>query len=90
MVRVGIWTGREAAALRHARRLSVRSFAQRLGVSARMVSTWESRGRSIQPRPFMQSVLDTALWQSDADTQARFVLLLAASAQREFHDVGQA
>lgn len=90
MARVGIWTGREAAALRHAMRLSIRSFAQRLSVSDRMVSVWESRGRSIRPRPFMQGVLDTALQRSDAETHVRFVLLRSASAQEEYRDVVRA
>jgi DNA-binding transcriptional regulator YiaG len=35
---VRIWTGREAAALRTAMRLSVRAFAEHLGVAVRTVS----------------------------------------------------
>jgi len=82
-VQVARWTGRETTALRHAMRLSIRAFAQLIGVSDRTVSVWERRGRSIRPRPFMQGVLDTALQRSDHATQARFVLLLSAPATEE-------
>lgn len=67
------WTGQEAAALRCAMRLSLREFAARLGVSDRMVSRWEAAGRHIQPRPFTQALLDTALRRADDETVERFV-----------------
>ena len=37
------WTGREAALLRKALRLSVRDFAAHLGVGTRTVNKWEAR-----------------------------------------------
>jgi transcriptional regulator with XRE-family HTH domain len=66
------WTGREAAALRKALRLSVRAYAEHLGVAPRTVSKWESGGSGIEPRPETQAILDTALGRADADTQTRF------------------
>jgi tetratricopeptide (TPR) repeat protein len=70
------WTGREARALRRALRLSVRDFAQHLGIGPRTVTKWEALGPDTTPRPYMQGVLDTALAQSDADAKLRFELLL--------------
>jgi tetratricopeptide (TPR) repeat protein len=69
------WTGREARVLRRALRLSVRAFAERLGVGVRTVSKWESLGTRTTPRPFMQSILDTALSVAD-EARQRFELLL--------------
>jgi transcriptional regulator with XRE-family HTH domain len=73
------WTGHEAALLRRALRLSVRAFAARLGVAQRTVSKWEALGRSTEPRPDTQAILDTALAQADTATQTRFELLLQSS-----------
>ncbi|MFJ5984786.1 helix-turn-helix domain-containing protein [Lentzea sp. NPDC092896] len=70
------WTGREARALRRALRLSVRAFAERLGVGVRTVTKWESLGARTTPRPFMQSILDTALATADVEAKQRFELLL--------------
>jgi len=66
------WTGREARALRLALRLSVRDFANRLGIGARTVSNWEAGQTSIRPRPEMQAVLDTALSRASDDERSRF------------------
>ena len=79
MTPVRLWTGREARALRMALRLSVRAFAEELGVSARTVSDWEARGEAIQPRPDTQAILDTALARADAAQQMRFHMLVAES-----------
>lgn len=79
MVMVSVWTGQEVAALRCAMRLSIRGFAERLGVSDRMVSRWEAAGRGIRPRPFTQSLLDTAVRLADDETRERFVVLLTLS-----------
>lgn len=76
MATVRQWTGREAGALRHAMRLSVRAFAAHLGVGARTVSKWEALGDTTQPRPDTQAILDTALSQANTATQARFELLV--------------
>jgi tetratricopeptide (TPR) repeat protein len=73
---VGHWTGREAKALRRALRLSVRAFADDLGVAVRTVTKWESFGAETTPRPHMQAVLDTTLARADADAKLRFELLL--------------
>ncbi|MGH3941218.1 MAG: helix-turn-helix domain-containing protein [Pseudonocardiaceae bacterium] len=35
------WSGAEARALREAKRMSIREFAEHLGVSERMISKWE-------------------------------------------------
>lgn len=70
------WTGKEARALRQAIRMSVRAWADHLGVSTRAVSKWERLGAEIVPRPHMQAILDTALAQVDADTEQRFQALL--------------
>ena len=48
---VRLWTGREARALRAALRLSVRAFAEHLGVAARTVSKWEQLGQATHPAP---------------------------------------
>jgi transcriptional regulator with XRE-family HTH domain len=79
MPTVRVWTGREARALRSALRLSVRAFADRLGVAPRTVSKWEQLGVGTQPRPDTQAILDTALARASAEAQLRFELLLAES-----------
>lgn len=71
------WTGREANALRCAARMSVRSFADHLGISARAVSRWAKFGADTVPRPYMQAILDTALARVDEPTQRRFDGFLA-------------
>lgn len=76
MASVARWTGREAKALRHALRLSVRAFAEDLGIAVRTVTKWEALGAETTPRPFMQAVLDTTLAEADADAKLRFELLL--------------
>lgn len=73
------WSGREANALRCAARMSVRSFAEYLGVSARAVARWAKLGADTVPRPYMQTILDTALARADGATQRRFDALLSQS-----------
>ncbi|MBZ3906767.1 helix-turn-helix domain-containing protein [Streptomyces griseiscabiei] len=72
MVSVKQWTGREASALRAALRMSMRAFAEHLGVALRTVAKWESLGAETHPRPDTQAILDTALARADAAEQARF------------------
>jgi DNA-binding transcriptional regulator YiaG len=60
------WTGLEARALRVALRLSVRAFAEHLGVGVRTVSKWEKLLAATEPRPDTQAILDTALARADA------------------------
>ncbi|MGQ0718296.1 MAG: helix-turn-helix domain-containing protein [Pseudonocardiales bacterium] len=66
------WTGRETKLLREALRLSVRDFADRLGVGVRTVNKWEARQLDITPLPYMQEVLDTALARASDEVKARF------------------
>lgn len=70
------WSGHEAQALRQALRLSVRAFAEHLGVAARTVSKWESLGAATRPRPDTQAILDTALARAEPTAQQRFVRLV--------------
>lgn len=77
MASVGQWTGREAGALRHALRMSVRAFAEHLGVAVRTVTKWEALQTSTSPRPDTQAILDTALSRADTDAKLRFELLLS-------------
>ena len=72
---VGRWTGHESRALREALRMSIRAFAEHLGVSKATVSGWENRN----PMPLRlatQEVLDQALALADAEAKTRFALLL--------------
>ncbi|MFI5781234.1 XRE family transcriptional regulator [Nocardia sp. NPDC051570] len=66
------WTGFEAAALRTATRQTVRGFADRLGVDAKSVTKWNSRGGTIRMLPRTQKALDTALKEATPDEQERF------------------
>lgn len=77
MATVRVWTGREARALRRALRMSVRAFAEHLGVAVRTVAKWEKLGEATEPRPDTQAILDTALQRADAAVQMRFHLVLA-------------
>jgi transcriptional regulator with XRE-family HTH domain len=75
---VGRWTGRETRALREALRMSVRAFAEHLGVTTATVPGWESRAAPAPPRLATQAVLDQALKLADVDAKARFGLILAS------------
>jgi formylglycine-generating enzyme required for sulfatase activity len=72
VITVRRWSGREVRALREAKRMSVRAFADHLGVSDRMISKWEAGGEQIIPRPVNQAALDTSLSRSTADVHTRF------------------
>lgn len=78
---VHVWSGREARALREAKRMSMRAFAGHLGVSERMIAKWEAGGELVQPRPVNQAALDTSLACSSTDVQERFVQLTGRSSQ---------
>ena len=71
------WTGLHTRALRQAMRMSVRGFAEYLGLSVRAISKWESLGAARRPRPDMQAALDTALQRCDEQTRERFAQHLA-------------
>ena len=77
MTTVRRWTGREASALRASLRLSIRGYAEYLGVGVRTVTKWQVRGDAVTLRPAMQSVLDTALERSSDEVKARFELTLS-------------
>jgi transcriptional regulator with XRE-family HTH domain/tetratricopeptide (TPR) repeat protein len=72
MVTMGRWTGRETRFLRQALRLTVRDFAEDLGVSPRTVSKWETAGRGRTPRPELQAALDTLLARATDEQHERF------------------
>ncbi|MGW4271114.1 helix-turn-helix domain-containing protein [Streptomyces seoulensis] len=80
MATVHRWTGLEAKALRLALRLSVRAFAQQLGLAVATVSKWESKLADTEPRPDTQAILDTALGRADAAVHLRFETLLSETA----------
>lgn len=67
------WTGREARALREAKRMTVRGFAAYLGVSERTISKWEAAREDLSPRPEMQAALDTALARASEDERTRLL-----------------
>jgi transcriptional regulator with XRE-family HTH domain len=81
------WTGREAKALRRALRMSVRGFAEYLGVAARTIANWEQRAESVEPKPWMQETLDTALRLAAPDVQERFHQAVDAPATDANRDV---
>jgi hypothetical protein len=70
------WSGRETRALREALRMSVRAFAEHLGVCTASVSGWEHPSMPAPPRLSTQAVLDQALKLADAEARHRFGLLL--------------
>ncbi|MEU4337171.1 helix-turn-helix domain-containing protein [Micromonospora lupini] len=70
---VEAWTGRETRALRQALRMSIRDFAENLGVSERTVSKWEAGREAVHPRPEMQAALDTVLSRASSQVADRFV-----------------
>jgi hypothetical protein len=70
------WSGREASALRAARRMTIRGFAEYLGISPRTVANWQAKGHAICPLPEMQEALDTALAKVGPDARLRFEVLL--------------
>lgn len=83
-----LWTGQDVRRLRQALRLTVRDFAEDLGVSPRTVSKWEAGGSSRIPRPELQAALDTLLLQATSDQQDRFetsaAVLSSAKAPNRF------
>ncbi|MGW3337932.1 helix-turn-helix domain-containing protein [Streptomyces sp. NPDC001009] len=85
MATVHHWTGLETRALRLALRLSVRAFAEHLGVAVATVSKWESKRAGTAPRPDTQAMLDTALGRADAPAHLRFETLLSELASPARH-----
>jgi transcriptional regulator with XRE-family HTH domain len=73
MAVIARWTGREARMLRQAMRLTVRDFAEDLGVNPRTVSRWESAGDPHTPVPELQQALDTLLDRATDGDRQRFL-----------------
>jgi 8-oxo-dGTP diphosphatase len=65
------WTGREAAALQAALRLTNEGFAARLGIAVRTVAGWHAKP-ALTPRTEMQQLLDTLLERATRAERARF------------------
>jgi 3-keto-L-gulonate-6-phosphate decarboxylase/transcriptional regulator with XRE-family HTH domain len=78
---VGLWTGREARALRLAKRMSVRGFARHLGLTPAAVSNWERRGPETRLRYETQQILDVDLAHAAPDERERFEALVSDSEQ---------
>jgi transcriptional regulator with XRE-family HTH domain len=72
------WTGREAAALRQARRMSMRAYAAHLGVAVATVSNWDSRGERARLNTETQQLLDIDLDRASDDVRERFAAMLAS------------
>jgi hypothetical protein len=66
------WTGAEVRVLRQARRMSLRQFARHLGVSDRVISSWEAGGAHVRPRPANQAILDESLHRCTPAERHRF------------------
>src|SRR5204863_85406 len=62
--------------IRAALRLSVRDFAEQLGIGVRTVTKWHARGPQVSLRPATQAMLDTALESASDAAKARFTLLV--------------
>jgi tetratricopeptide (TPR) repeat protein len=75
---VDLWSGRKAAALRAALRMTNEAFAGHLGAAVRTVAKWEAQPEIVLSPP-MQEVLDAALTQATDSARARFGLLIAAT-----------
>lgn len=80
-VTVRVWTSTEVRALRLARRMPLRDFAEHLGVSDRIVSKWEAG--TAHPGLDNQAALDTSLRLADHGARERFVLDVAERRKQE-------
>ena len=79
MPTVSHWTGREARALR----MTVRAFAEHLGVAVRTVSKWEAGDQGVVPQSDSRAILDTALARAEPAAHERFESLLTAEGQAD-------
>jgi len=70
---VDSWSGHRSRLLRQALRLTVREFAEDLGVNPRTISKWESAGSVHCPRPELQAALDTMLGRATYEQRTRFM-----------------
>jgi tetratricopeptide (TPR) repeat protein len=86
MPEVETWTGAEARLLRMvALRLSLRDFADHLGIPSRTISKWEQGGAARVPRPHMQAMLDTVLEHADPAARVRFESALEERQSADTH-----
>jgi hypothetical protein len=69
--------------------MSIRGFANHLGVAARTVSKWEERGAATFPLPDTQAILDMALHRADDSAQKRFELFLRGHTNDELDDMNR-
>ncbi|MEV7198065.1 XRE family transcriptional regulator [Streptomyces sp. NPDC093510] len=83
MVAVEQWTGREAVLLQSAMRLSVRRFAEHLGIAPRTVTKWRAQGAALVCVPEMQQILDAALATCTPEERDAFHERLAAQTARK-------
>jgi 8-oxo-dGTP pyrophosphatase MutT (NUDIX family)/DNA-binding XRE family transcriptional regulator len=65
------WTGRHAAALQAALRMTAEEFAEHLGVARRTILNWHAKP-AITPNGELQRALDTALERATPTARARF------------------
>ncbi|MET8862278.1 helix-turn-helix domain-containing protein [Nonomuraea sp. NPDC004580] len=65
------WTGRHAAAVQRALRMTHDEFAEHMGVGRRTVAYWHANPHA-QPRPEMQRALDTLYERLTEDQRIRF------------------
>ncbi|MBO2445626.1 helix-turn-helix transcriptional regulator [Actinomadura barringtoniae] len=72
---VDLWTGRHAAALCTALRLTNEGLAEHLGIAVRTVAKWKAQP-DLVPDMELQQALDIALAHAPHDAQIRFALLL--------------
>ncbi|TLS45703.1 XRE family transcriptional regulator [Streptomyces montanus] len=77
MIAVDRWTGEEGLLLQSVKRLSVRNFADDLGISPRTVSHWKEKPTR-KCRPSTAQILDAALAQCTPEEQEAFRFRLAA------------
>lgn len=73
------WTGRDAAALQSALRLTNQTFAERLGIARRTVAGWHA-DPELMPRMEMQQLLDELLTRLSPAELDRFHEFLSADA----------
>ncbi|MBV9143749.1 MAG: helix-turn-helix transcriptional regulator [Pseudonocardiales bacterium] len=82
MVTVQCWTGAQTRALRQAMRLTIRAFAERLGVDTRTITKWEARGHTITLLPDTQALMDTALSRAPDDVKIRVTQAVDSAGQK--------
>lgn len=67
------WDRERIVALRKARAMSVREFAEHLGITGRMVLYWVTPGSTVRPTPKNQEVLNTSLYLAGSVAWASFI-----------------